>query len=850
MRLRNLILKWFTRLCPDYLKESIIGDLLEQYELNLARRSKAMANWLFINNVIRFVRIDIVRRNKRTKRNLGAMFTNYLIVALRALRKQKLYHTINFAGLTIGLSCCALVLLYVDHELSYDEFHHDPENTYRISSELNGRTWFPSIMHQYAEHLMMGEYPEIRTMTKFRRAPENFAIYDNNRIATNAIVTNPNSSFFDIFNFEVMEGDESKMLTEPMSVVLTQTMAEAVFGEGPYTGKLFEWDTLTLKVSGVIENMPSNTHLAFNLLIAADVPLVGVFAYVNLNENASVKDLEKKIPEIDIGNDHFSVTKVNLQPLEDIHFSNALTFELKPPGNKTYLYLLSGIALFILVISTTNYMNLSVAIYSKRTREMAIRKVLGSTKMGIAFQFLLESILLCILTVPVILLIIHFILPVFSQFVEIPLQNQFLLSGKLFAYLLGIVIGTGLVASLFPMISMSHFSILKLFRGLGLANTNGLNVRKVILTIQFVILLFLGTGAFFMNKQLHFIKTKDLGIATADIVKVSNVHVLYGLDKYHTIKDISLSNTLIKGFTTGTPPGTEDFGRPYQAEGHEIRSDAHYFATDLDYFDVMEIDGLYGDFFARKREDQPNISLLVNEKFVELMGWKDPIGKKVTLSPENNPRDYYIAGVFRDYHALSLHSEIAPQFIFARKHMRSASENILVKIDNQNVKESFEAIETAWYSVMPNSPISYEFMNKDIQKAYEQEQKAGSLSLLLFILAICLALMGLVGLSSYLSELRTKEIGIRKVLGASHQQILFLLNKEFISLILIATLVSSGIGYYAVTWWLESFAYRTTIDLLIFPLAGLLVLIITLLTVSVQSSRVVNQNPAEVIGYE
>lgn len=839
------------QLCPEEYVESIVGDLNEQYDLNLERKGKFAANWLFVYNGIKFLRLGILRRKKLKKSNPLAMLRNYLLVALRNFKKQKLYHSINFIGLTIGLSCCALVLLYLNHELSFDDFHQDSTNTYRVTGELNERTWFPSIMNEYAERLMTGDFPEVLKATKFRRAPMNYAIHQNNRISTRAIVTNTGSDFFKVFDFASIEGNKQNMLKEPKSAVLSESLAKSIFEEGPFVGKIFQWDTLSLKVTGVLEDLPSNTHLAFDLLIAENVPLVGVFTYITLHEGANVEQLEKKISEIDIGNDNYYISEIDLQPIESIHLAEPLTFELKPPGNKKYLYLFSGIALFILVISCTNYMNLSSAIYAGRTKEMAVRKMMGSTKKDLAIQFLIESVFMTLLTIPVVLLITSLVLPIFSNFVEVPLANDFLTSPELLLLLLSVALITSLFTGIYPGISMTHFSVLRLFKGHGLANSNGLNMRKILLTGQFIILLLLGTGAFFINKQLQFIRTKDLGINQTDIVKVSNIYDIYRTDKYQTVKSIALSNSNILGVTVGTPPGTESYGFPYQAEGHEERSDALSFATDLDYFDVMEVEGLYGDFFTRRAEDQPNVSLLVNEKFVELMGWEDPIGKKVTMSPSGrNPRDHFVAGVFKNYHALSLHKEIVPQFIFARKNIRGAYENILVRIDMNNIKESFEAIEEAWSSVMPNSPIICEFMNEDIQKAYEQEQKAGELSLILSVLAIVLSVMGLVGLASYLSELRTKEVGIRKVLGASFGQILLLLNREFVFLILIATAIAGTIGYYFISKWLEAFAYRTSIEIIVFPLAGLLVLGITFLTVSIQSGKAASKNPVESIRYE
>lgn len=847
--IQKLVLRIIHWLCPEDLQESIIGDLLEQYELNQGRRSKFIADWLFVYNTVKFFRFRIYKQKRNSKSNHLAMLFNYLIVALRNLKRQRRYHVLNFIGLSLGLSCCALIVLYLDHELSYDDFHYDAENTFRVTGELNERTWFPSIMNEYAEPLLTDEFPEIKKAVKFRRAPRNFAIYGERRMETRAIVTNPGSRFFEVFNFKTIEGSKDRMLREPKSAVLTETTAKRIFGEGPYIDHVFTWDTLSLKVTGVIEDVPSNSHLAFTMLVAADVPYVGVFTYVNLHPEADTELLEKKIKEIETGNENFFLSEVVLQPLQSIHFADSLTFELKPPGNKQYLYLFVGIALFILIISCTNYMNLSSAIYATRTKEMAVRRVLGSSKKGLASQFLIESILLTLLTIPIVLILVEVLLPVFSNLVGIPLRNLLLFSPTHTLSLLSLACITSIVAGLYPMLTMTQYSPLKLFKGTAFITIKGLSLRKILLTIQFVILLFLGTGAFFINKQLQFIKTKDLGINKTDIVKVSNIYDLYGTDKYSTVKSVSLESPHIIGFTMGTPPGTESFGQPYKVDGQEVRSDALMFATDMDYFEVMGIQGLYGDFFQNKK-DLPNVSLVVNEKFVELMGWEDPIGKKVTIRPSTNSRDYYVSGVFKNYHSLSLHNDIVPQFIFARKTLRGGFENILVRIDMQNIRASFEAIEEAWYSVMPNSPIQVEFLNEDIQAAYEEEQRAGELSLLLSILAVALSVLGLMGLASYLSELRTKEMGIRKVLGASYAQILLLLNKEFVFVISIATLIAGSLSFYMVSSWLENFAYRTSVELLVFPLAGLIAFGVTFLTISIQSIKTAQQNPVDSISHE
>ena len=779
------------------------------------------------------------------------MLKNFLKTAFRNFWKQKRYHSINFIGLTVGLSCCALVVLYLQHELSYDRFHHDPDNTYRITGQAGYGPWFPIIGKNYAEQLFQDKFPEIEKVTRFRRSPRKFIHYQDKKFSTSVIITDHGSEFFDIFNFEVIEGTVDQMLKAPHSAVMTRQTAENLLGEAPYSGKIIQWDTLTLQVTGVLEDIPENSHLDFGMLITHRPAIDGAFTYITIPAQTNTKHLESRIQALDVAtNIYDTLLDVRLQRLSGIHLEKALTYEMKPPGNKNYLYLFSGIALFVLIISCTNYINLSAAIYSGRNKEIAVRKVLGGTKSSLSFQFLLESVLMSLLTVPAVILVVETVLPLFSNFLEISFENIFVSSWQALGILLAIAIFTGALAGIYPALTLPHFSPLKLLKKGGITDPRGLRIRKVLLTLQFTILLILGTGAFFVNKQLQYIKNKDLGIERDGIVKISNVYSIEGNDKYNTLKSRFLSNPNILGFTTGIAPGTEDYGLRYIAEGHEERTDALSFGTDFDYFSVMGVEPLYGGFFNKTEEELPKVSLLVNDHFVKLMGWENPIGKKVTTSPGAYQNEHFIAGVFKSYHSQSLHQELLPQFIFVRKTRRFPSENILVKINMKDIQASFKAIEDAWYEIMSDSPIHYEFIDEDIQAAYKQEEKVGTLSTILSILAITLAVMGLVGLAAYLAELRTKEVGIRKVLGAPILQLLILLNREFIALVILATIIASALSFYTTSQWLDTFAYRTSVDFIVFPLAGILVFTITFITVCIQSAKTAMQNPIKALRHE
>ncbi|OEK00283.1 hypothetical protein BFP97_01590 [Roseivirga sp. 4D4] len=846
------VLKLIHRICPEELQEGIIGDLIEQYDINRSRSNKFIANWLFIFNGLQFIRLGMLkRRHQYRKPNATSMLLSYLKTTFRNIRKQSAYYCFNYIGLTLGLTCCALAILYVRYELSYDDFHHEPKNTYRVTGEINNRAWFPSIQDIYAERLMNGTFPEIKKVAKFRRTPQQFAIYGDQRLPTRTLVTNPGSELFDILNLESSEGNPKEMLAEPNSIVMTESSANALLGDSPHLGKIIKWDSLTLKVSGILEDIPDNSHLTFNALIAADIQFYGVFTYMILEDDTDLNALEEKIVSLDIPDNQFPIKEIALQPIEAIHLADPLTFELKPPGDKGYLYLFSSVALFILIISCTNYINLSTAIYAGRTKEVAIRKVLGSSKRNLNFQFMSESLLLAFLTLPLVILTVELLLPTFRNFVDVQLNNEFLTSPQHIAMLLVITLSVGLIAGIYPVVAMNRFSPLKLFRGKNFVGSHKMSLRKILLTIQFTLLIFLSAGAYFINQQLRFIRHKDLGFAKEGIIKVSNAYNIRSGEQYNAIKTQSLSSPHVLGFTTGMPPGTENYGLPYQAEGHEIRNDALSFGTDPDFFEVMEVEGVSGEFFEKGPMDLPRLSLLVNEKFVETMDWKDPIGKTITLSPgRNNQRDRIVAGVFKDYHTLSLHNEVVPQFIFVRNGLASPSENIMVKINMKNIRSSLEAIEKAWYSVLPDVPIEYEFMEEDIQAAYVQEQRVGRLSVILSTLAVLLAIMGLVGLAAYMAQLRIREVGIRKVLGASTRQIMLLLNREFTMLVVLSTIIGGALCYYMLGAWLDTFAYRTSIDILVFPAIGALIFIVTFLTVSAQSAGAALQNPVKALRHE
>lgn len=786
------------------------------------------------------------------------MLKSFLKIALRNYSKQKLYHLINFTGLTIGLSCCALVVLYVQHESSYDNFHHQADDTYRFAGKRVYGPWIPSMEIQYTQELMKHPVPGMTNMVRVSRTPSKYSTIGNEKFNTSkTLILEPGSRFFRLFNFKLLQGNSEKLLSAPNSAVLTASLAKKYFPGQSAVGQTFKFDSLLVKVTGVIEDLPTNTHLEFEQLIVHPTYLDrengGAIFYSHINPNTDPDLVAGKIQNFNLGlNEYDSLSAVKAQPVESIHLNSKMTFELKKGGNKSQLFIFSLIAFIILIISVTNYTNLSSALYSKRSNEIAMRKVLGSSKAQLSFQFMFESVLIACLCLPVVIFIIESLLPAFNNFIGIQLENRFISDPGSMSLLVSIAILTGVLGGIYPSFVLPQLKILNLFRREGKSLRGGLLMRRVMITTQFTLLIGLGAMAYFTNKQLQYLANKDLGFETDGVVKIEQAWALQGADNIRNLKTRLMENPSVLGVSQGYVPGDEDYTMNYQPEGADaVYSDALSAGTDHDYFQLLDIEGLEGPYFNEASNEHPRTSLLVNEALVRKLGWKNPIGKRINTRPDSpEPRYHEIRGVFKDYNFFSLHQAVTPMLLFARDNREYVNQNILVKVNTINTAEMLEYISTVWDEFVPESPVRFELMETDIRKAYRNDQNTAQLSIILSALAIGLAVLGLVGLTAYISELKTKEVGIRKVLGAPLLSLLMIFNKEFLPSLLIATGLAGLIGYYAVSQWLGSFAYRINVDILVFAAAGLLVLIITMVTVSLQSAKTATKNPVLALRHE
>ena len=841
--------------CPRQLQESVIGDLEEQYEINRSRHSRLFSNLLLTYNVIRFLRLGILKRNKFTSNmTTFRLLRNLMMVFLRSIRRNAVFYGLNLTGMTLGLSIALFVLLYVSNERSYDQFHPNSENIYRVTAKRTYGPWFPSLDVKNAKKITDGDFTWTNTATRFSRVADRYITVNGKRFGgSKVLVLESGAKFFDVFGYELKYGDRKSVTSKTNAIILSESHAHKYFGDIDPIGKTAYFDSLLVEVTGVFEDLPINTHMKCDLLLVSDDHFAtksSALVYFLLNQNADLAQVESDIQNSAMSNENNTVAEVKLQNIEDIHLGGNFTFDLSPGGSKDQIEMYSIIAFIVLLISCINFTNLSTAIFTRRKKEMAVRKVLGSSKGDLTRQFLLESLCLCLISLFFVYSIVSIALPYFNSFIGIQFELKQLYDIRLAAIIIAVATFCGLISGAYPSVVMTRISALNLFKKEYKFSKNRIPMRKILVTVQFIFLIGLSSGALLVRQQLLYISEKDTGFEKEGVLKLKRVWSLDGVDRIKAFKNKLLSQSYITGVSQGYAPGDEDYPMTYQPEGYETTfDDALRLGTDLEYLNVLGIDGKYGPFFNEK--EHPEVSLLVNETLVKNLKWEDPIGKKIKIRPEsNNPREYTIRGVYSDFNFFSLHQEISPQMLFMRDDRKYVNQNILVKVNLRETRKALEWIETVWDEFMPDKPLDYAFLDEDIQRAYKNDKQTSAISTLLTSIAILLSILGLVGVTAFQTTTRTKELGIRKVLGATVTRLLIYFNKEYIVPVLIAVSISASIGYFVFSRWLNDFAYHIAINPIIFLIAGLLVLLITIMTVSLMAFGVVKENPIEALRSE
>jgi len=870
------------RLHPDNTLEEVAGDLDELYTYWYKRSGKTQATLRYILNVVS-VLPPFVRRRKtnkqyqqperRTTSNITSiMIRNYLKIAYRNLKRQKVSTSINIVGLAIGLATCILITLYVQDELSYDRYNEKADRIFRVGFKLrlNGEDVSGPITGPNVARDLQREFPEVLKATRLLRGSE-FVSYGTSSFKEDNLLF-ADSTFFDVFTIPFLKGNPKQALTEPNTLVLTEETARKYFGNQDPIGKvlLFGNEQTPHRITGVVRNVPENAHFRFNMLASLpgyDEQHIGwlyninYYTYLVLPEKYDYRQLEAKISRLgekEMGSEVQQFLQLSpkqfrekgddfgifLQPLTDIHLRSPFGgTELSPGGNILYVYVLTAIAVFMLLIACVNFMNLSTATAARRSREVGVRKVLGSVKGQLQQQFLIESVLLAIAALLVGLLVVGFALPFFNQLTGKALTLRLLTNGYVIAGLVAGTVLVGLLAGSYPAFYLSSFKPVLVLKGRITTGRNSFNLRSGLVVFQFFITISMIIATVTADRQLRYMRTQKVGFNREQVLVIHDTHMLHNNEAVFRDKIIQSPQVIMGSISGQVPVGnsaidnTPVMSRENPSKGVMSR----FYKVDEAYIPTLGMRLVQGRNFS-KNFPTDSFAVILNETAVRALGWQQhPIGRElIGHVDDNGVKTYYrVIGVVSDFHFESLRQKIGPLVMFFGRN----SGNILVKTRTDKVPQLLASLKQQWQSFSPAAPFSYSFLNDRFEHVYLSEQKIEQVLTLFSSLTIFIACLGLFGLTTYTAEQRTKEIGVRKVLGASVSSVVALLSKDFLKLIVIALMLASPIAGWCMNQWLKGFAYKITIDWWIFALAGLLAVGIALLTVSFQSIKAALTDP-------
>ncbi len=804
------------------------------------------------------------------------MIRNYLKIALRNLLKFKAYSFINIFGLAIGIAACMMILLYIEDELSYDKYNEKADQIYRIHTmgKLAGNDINIAVSPPPLGQTLVRDYPEVVQYVRLMPNRTMLIRYKDN-VFNESNFFWADSTIFDVFTIPFIQGDPKTALAQPHTIVLTEKLAKKYFGNEDPMDKIMNFEDGTpYTVKGVIKNCPVNSHFHYDIFASiaslglSDTPFWisnNFHTYIVLKKGVPGSELQAKLPAFAkkyagpqlrdlFGTSYEELEKsgnkyeFEIQPLTSIHLNSHLDYELEPNSDIKYIYIFSIIALFILLIACINFMNLSTARSALRSKEVGIRKVLGSNKSQLIKQFLAESILMSFIAVVVAIALVEIFLPSFNLLAGKELHTSYFNSFLVIPVLLFAVIVIGLFAGSYPAFFLSSFKPVIVLKG-KLNQNGGSWLRSGLVVFQFSISIILFIGTFVVYGQLKYVQEKNLGFDREHVLVIQRAWALER--QAETFKNELLNNThVVSATNTDNIPG-RIFGQTVFKPADSPSPQQYILAvmgTDYDFAKTLKLKIAEGRYFSRENTTD-TLAVVLNESAVKLMGIKDPVGKRI-IYPGRNPQEnvpYKIIGVLKDFHYESLHQKIRPLGILLN---RGQTAFLPVRIKGTDVPGAISFIEQEWKKFVPNKPFEYFFLDDDFNKLYNSEQKTGEIFTVFSVLAIFIACLGLFGLAAFTAERRTKEIGIRKVLGASVPGIVILLSKEFTKWVLLANIIAWPIAYYFMKNWLQNFAYRIDPGLGTFILSAIIALFIALITVSVQAIKVAVANPVHALRSE
>jgi putative ABC transport system permease protein len=801
------------------------------------------------------------------------MLKNYFKIAYRNFKKETLYSFINVIGLATGIACSLIIFLYVSDELSYDQYHPQAEQIYRVNeffeAEDGSGERSSSIPFPMGEGLMV-DYPnmveEVVRFFDFQSPTLTVAYEPTDKQFNERNFFFVDSTYHKLFDLQLVKGNPASALNNPNAVILSESMAKKYFQDEEPIGKLLRFQGQTdLLITGVMKDMPSNSHFKADFL-ASFSTLKSFFGgqlpngwywnpcwtYIRLNKNSTPADLEAKFP--DFIQKHLPAfikddVYLKLQALTDIHLKSHLQFEIEANSSEANIYLFSGVAIFVLLIACINFMNLSTARSMNRAKEVGMRKVIGGQRHQLLIQFLLESVLMSMLAVVVALLFVYFSLFWFNNFAGKNLSLD-LTSPGLVLGLLATGIGVGLISGIYPAIVLTSFNPAKALKAKR-EQGKGISFRKALVVVQFSIsiILIISTGV--TIQQLDFLQNDNIGFQKNHVVMIPVIGTPMATH-YNSFTEEALTYKNIQSITAVEEIlGAKHQGGNYQFEGMQTSRLFPRLNIRHDFLKTFDIRLAAGRDYSREVHTDDSLALVVNEKLVKSLGWTagNAIGKSVTLGRFRGQ----IVGVTKDFNFSSKHESIAPLVLQLNTNPGAFNlfiKYMAVKISPENTQESIATLEKIWKEMLPDRPFEYFFLDNELTNLYKAESNLGKVAGTFSGLAILVACLGLFGLASYNAEQRKKEIGIRKVLGGSVQQIILLIFSDYSKLLLMAIIIACPVAYFAMDHWLTTFAYRIDIPLAIFILASVITVIIALITVSYKSFSVARSNPIDSLKYE
>jgi putative ABC transport system permease protein len=866
---------------------SITGDLAEEYYEMVQEKGALKARIWYYFQICKatpsFLKYSFIWR--------GVMFKNYFKVAIRNLRRHKGYSFINIAGLAIGMACCLLIMLYVSDELSYDQYHHKADRIYRIGSysTIGGTTRKFAASPAALAPALSKFLPQVENHVRlFNFGQARFRVKDKNVEVPGLYLAD--SEFFDIFTYHFITGNSKTALTEPNSVVITQEAAMKLFGTEQCLGKPVNFQggrNRSIKVTGIIKNIPKQSHFNFNILLSASTfrqnndnnnqnqarpsfleePVgFGTYSYLLLSKGAKPVEVEGKIMSVvesqwgELLKQRGIVRQYPLTNLKDIHLRSHLEGELGSPGDINYIYLFSAIAFFVILIACFNFINLSTARSTLRAKEVGLRKVFGAHRRQLVKQFLSESIILSFLGLVLGVILVIIILPSFNLMAGKEFGIKQLLSFNSILVFLAIIVLTGFVAGSFPAFVLSGFKPVSTIRGKLDTVIKNTGMRKVLVVIQFSISIFLIVSIFVILKQLDYIKNKDLGFNREQLVVLPfrfpprpqnnntdrDAMARLNMQRNNTLKTRLKQNpNILSSSLSISIPGQQGADSIFIPEGKTkddtVRTSA--FRTDMDFIKTYGMKIKWGRDFSPEFSTDEAEGIILNLSASKAAGWgADAIGKKMFESDTDTTKR--VIGVIEDFHHKNLKMAINPTTIeINRQFFRFLS----VRISPHNISSTLDFLKNILTNTNPQWEFSYFFIDDDFRNKYPNEEIVQSLYFYFGILAVFVACLGLFGLATFIIDRRNKEIGIRKILGASVQTIAVSLSREFVKWVLLANLIAWPAAYYIMGEWLGNFAYRTNISLDIFLLSGVIAVLIALVTVSYQSIKAATRNPVDTL---